>query len=302
MLAKSTRVGLVALLVGVLAASLALLALLATQQPAQGVYPAESGKIAYAIYDEYGTGVYLTEPNGKGNVKVYDGPGMERDPAISPSGRRIVFASREQTDPYDNELYIINRDGTHLRQITHNNKDEQDPYFSPGGDRIIYAGFDGQDYEIYELSLQAEHPRRVTDNATGDYNPVYSPNGARVAYSGKKEGERDYEIFTKLVAGGGRMQVTHDNKGNLYPDYSPSGRRIVYQSDGIYTVKATGGGRKFLSGGTYPAWAPAGKRIAFMEYSRQYATTLHTIRRDGTDEIITSHDRGDWLNWGPKVR
>lgn len=57
------------------------------------------------------------------------------DPAWSPDGTRIAFADT----PIGSEIYVVNVDGTGLRQLTWHVEDDQSPTWMPDG-RIIFAG------------------------------------------------------------------------------------------------------------------------------------------------------------------
>jgi dipeptidyl aminopeptidase/acylaminoacyl peptidase len=60
---------------------------------------------------------------------------------ISRDGKQIVFAGKPDTRtnfPFFTELYMIKRDGTDLRQLTHNEGPEEGPRWSPDGKTIIF--------------------------------------------------------------------------------------------------------------------------------------------------------------------
>lgn len=64
-----------------------------------------------------------------------------RDFDVSRDGQRIVFVGRSDSRtnfPFLAELYIIQRDGTNLRRLTHNEGPEGKPRWSPDGKTIIF--------------------------------------------------------------------------------------------------------------------------------------------------------------------
>ena len=106
-----------------------------------------------------------------------------------PDGRRILF---ESSRTGLSQLYIINTDGTGLRQVTRNTEGGviQSVALSPDGSRAAYT-FPGVSISMV----------RIVDLATGqeletpagplgrDFNPVWSPNGQYLAYNASTEDE-----------------------------------------------------------------------------------------------------------------
>jgi hypothetical protein len=114
--------------------------------------------------------------------------------------------------------------------------------------RIAYTDWDdGKDYEIYTINPDGSDKRQLTHNNTDDIDPAYSSDGKRIVYAGQDGPKGDLEIYTINSRGGDKFQLTHNDVDEEWPTYSPSGRRIAYTpiegDDGIYSVKASGGGQ-----------------------------------------------------------
>ena len=60
--------------------------------------------------------VYVVNADGTGLKRLTYSPGADFDPAFSPDGRRLVFASHR---PGHGELYLMDRDGSHQARLTH---------------------------------------------------------------------------------------------------------------------------------------------------------------------------------------
>ena len=106
-------------------------------------------------------------------------PAAYQSPAWSPNGRQIAFAS-DRVNPGSGkfEVYVMNLDGSGLRQLTNN----AGPYgkaglaWSPDGKWIAY-----QDYAfIDEVSSDGTKHRRLT--GYGGWAPDFSPSGRHIAY------------------------------------------------------------------------------------------------------------------------
>ena len=57
-------------------------------------------------------------------------------PAWSPDGRQIAFESNLDGDM---EIYVMNADGTNVRQITHNTLWDEGPAWSPDGTKFVFS-------------------------------------------------------------------------------------------------------------------------------------------------------------------
>ena len=62
-------------------------------------------------------------------------------PVLSPNGNEICFVSTEynlQEGKSNSDLYIINKDGTGLLNLTNSGANESSPFWSPDGKKIYY--------------------------------------------------------------------------------------------------------------------------------------------------------------------
>ena len=73
-------------------------------------------------------------PDGSRKTKVIGG--YAGDAAWSPDGSRIAFVSPR--GGVDRDVFIVNADGTDLRQLTENNAGEFSPTWSPDGTRLAF--------------------------------------------------------------------------------------------------------------------------------------------------------------------
>src|SRR4029450_376888 len=95
---------------------------------AQATFPGHNGRIAFRRFlnqERTWGAVFTIRPNGSGERQLTHPPQgfVDRNPDVSPDGRRIVF-EREGVDcgpdcSYD-EVFVVNADGTRLTQLTHN--------------------------------------------------------------------------------------------------------------------------------------------------------------------------------------
>ncbi|MEO8570913.1 MAG: hypothetical protein ABI553_04365 [Chloroflexota bacterium] len=98
-------------------------------------------------------------------------------PSWSPDGGQLAFASA-RTGHY--EVYVINRDGTNERRLTHDGAYDMYPAWSPDGTSIAYEhgvnGFDSG-MEIQVMAVDGSNVRPVTSNNVSDRFPAWSLDG-----------------------------------------------------------------------------------------------------------------------------
>ena len=143
-------------------------------------------------------------------------------PDYSPTGKKIIYTSCEDTLGKDSGISTINVGGGgkfEVTHVTHNNTDDEEPSYSPDGKKIVYTSWDGHDTEIYTIDVDGKNRVRLTDNATYDYYPSYSPDGRRIAYS--QGGDRNSAIYTINVGGGGESKVTEGGYPSWGSEASP---------------------------------------------------------------------------------
>jgi TolB protein len=74
----------------------------------------------------------------------------DASPAVSPDGKRVAFDS--QSDGND-EIYLINSDGSGLLRLTRNRASDTSPQFSKDGGRIIFSSNRNGKSAIFEVTI-----------------------------------------------------------------------------------------------------------------------------------------------------
>jgi TolB protein len=121
--------------------------------------------------------LFTVRTNGKGQQKITNLPAMRGRSDWSSDGQFIVTYSGEA---WKREVYIMNADGSNLRQLTPTGGNSQGPSFSPDGKWVVFtAYFDkfGDDHgcEIYIIRVDGTDLRRLTNNDYCDYQPRWGP-------------------------------------------------------------------------------------------------------------------------------
>jgi TolB protein len=117
------------------------------------------------------------DPTGK-PTRLTTNPNADRQPVVSPDGRRIAFASDRDGD-FD--IYVMKaapQDGdTNLpRNLTGNAADDSDPAWSPDGETIAFATDRTGDDEIWRMRTDGAEPTNLTKSPNSqDLQPAWQP-------------------------------------------------------------------------------------------------------------------------------
>ena len=275
-----------------------------TQNTAKDVHPAwspDGRKIAFVSRRDGNSEIYVMNADGSGKRNLTRSRASDDSPTWSRDGRRIAFL-RPATRSYEypgrgvirrdgNDLYVVNADGSGLRNLTRNQRppsSDSQMVWSPDG-RTIYFG-------RYLVRTDGSGARRLPYiTATA----VWSPDGRRIAFASTCKpdcyGPR-YPSYTDIYVvnadGSGKRKLTHNERYNTEPAWSPDGRKIAFRSTrngnrDIYVMNADGSGKRNLTRNPAqdgsPSWSPDGRRIAFIS-NRDGRLEAHVMNADGSGQ------------------
>ena len=241
-------------------------------------------------------GLYVINADGSGQRKLSDQASFGA-PDWSPDGRKIAFVSSRQGPPSctwqrgcDTEIYVMNVDGSGLRNLTRNPAHDsflatgaQHSAWSPDGRTIVFvsdrAGCTSQtgcNTEIYVMNADGSGQRNLTRNPAPDDEPAWSPDGRTIVFVSNRHGPTwcswkrcHTEIYVMNADGSGQRSLTRNPRRDDGPAWSPDGRAIAFLSDRdgnyeIYVMNADGSRQRNLTHYRFHefsfAWLPARKK------------------------------------------
>ena len=109
-------------------------------------------------------------------------------------------------DPaYMNDIYIMNADGTNVRQLTDVVGYDGGPFFSPDGKRICWRRFaeNGATAEVYTMAVDGSDVKRLTEINAMSWAPFYHPSGDYLIFTTNKHGFANFELYCVRADGEG---------------------------------------------------------------------------------------------------
>ena len=152
--------------------------------------------------------------------------GADRQPVVSPNGRRIAFASDRDGD-FDIYVMKARPEGRTNRpvKLTRNKVNDFDPDWAPNGGRIAFSTGSKGAREICVMRAVPEDrdtnpPINLTNDAADDSGPAWSPDGEMIAFTSDRTG--DDEIWRMGADGTDPTNLTRSrNSQDIQPDWQP---------------------------------------------------------------------------------
>ena len=175
---------------------------------------APDGLITFTSLRDGDMEIYSMKGDGSDVRRLTHRPGPDGGPFFSWDGRRIAFRGRElesgtEMDDYrallkqalwrptELELFVMDRDGANVRQVTKLGGANFAPSWHPDGKRLIFASNigdpKGRDFDIYLINIDGSGLERVTFNSTFDGFPMFSPDGKHLVFASNRDAKTEGE-------------------------------------------------------------------------------------------------------------
>jgi serine/threonine protein kinase len=205
-------------------------------------------------------------------------PTITLTPLPTPMGgsNQIAFATTRSGAV---EIWLMNNDGTGLKQITNIPEGACQPRWSPDGLMIVFISpctrhqnsYPGANLFIINADGTGLVP--LPSAPGGDYDPSWSPDGNRIAFSSLRRGGVPGIYIINLVDYSIVSLVEDESRAISQPAWSPNGTEIAYvNSDNrIWVMDDKGGKRRNLTVGegdyliNGPAWSPDGSVVIYTQ-------------------------------------
>jgi Tol biopolymer transport system component len=175
---------------------------------------APDGTIVFTSVRDGDMEIYSMRADGSNVRRLTNRAGPDGGPFFSWDGARIAFRGRllsagAEMDEYRSllkeglwrptslELFVMDRDGSNLTQVTKLGGANFAPSWLPGNKRLIFASNihdpKGRDFDLYLVNLDGTGLERVTFNNTFDGFPMFSPDGKHLVFASNRNAKTEGE-------------------------------------------------------------------------------------------------------------
>jgi dipeptidyl aminopeptidase/acylaminoacyl peptidase len=205
------------------------------------------------------------------------------NPAISPDGKLIVFTRTwvdKVKDEYQSNIWIVDVEGTRVRELTSGTWRDSGPVWSPDGKRIAFLSDRDGTNQVHVLWVDTREVAQLTHLEQAPSGINWSPDGKQIAFTAF-EPDNDPILAVKLPERPrgaqwarpavlvNRLAWAADGRGPL-----PMGYTQVYSID-----SSLGGTPRQITSAKYnhntPAWSADGQTIYISSIRKPDAEYLH---------------------------
>ena len=177
---------------------------------AEGTLSPDGRTIVFTSLRDGDLDIYTMRVDGTELRRLTHNLGYDGGPFFSPDGKHIVYRAWHPATAQDSadyvaliqknlvrptrmEIWVMDVDGPHQRQVTSIGGANFAPYFHPDGRRIIFASNHknprSRNFDLYLVNLDGTGLEQVTTNTEFDAFPMFSPNGRQLVWASNRHGK-----------------------------------------------------------------------------------------------------------------
>ena len=221
----------------------------------------------------------------------------------SPDGSKIVFVLEIYLNfNMENDIYIMNSDGSNQTNLTNNPGMDRFSQFSPDGTKILFTSNRSGAAELYTMNYDGSEVTNLTNTPTdSEYNAQYSPDGERITYVSDMHPGDGVHIMDS--DGNNNTLITLSDCNPVTPRFSPDSSLLVdsncfeNSNKNIYLTNLSNMERTNLTNREIPDYSPVfnsdGTKILFS--SNQGSIDIWSMNLDGSNQInMTNNSANDY--------
>lgn len=175
-------------------------------------------KIVFTSMRDGDLDIYTMDAKGKNLKRLTHETGYDGGPFFSADGKKIVYRANHPKTPEEIaeyrqlltdgvmrprwfEIWVMDADGSHKKQLTDYGAASFAPFFHPDGKRIIFGSNmhdpRGRNFDLYLINVDGTGLERVTYHETFDSFPMFTSDGKKLVWASNRNASKqgDTNIF-----------------------------------------------------------------------------------------------------------
>lgn len=181
------------------------------------------------------------------NLRQLTFGGENAEAYFSADNRWLIFQAHQGDEACD-QMYIMDTEGNHRRQLSNGKGRTTCGYFFPDGKRVLYSstflsspscppkpdyshGYVWQvneGYDIFSAKFDGSNLKRLTSTPGYDAEATISRDGKKIVFTSMRDG--DLDIYSMDADGKNVRRLTTEIGYDGGPWFSPDGKHIVYRA------------------------------------------------------------------------
>ena len=193
----------------------------------------------------------LTEANNIGEfstiTRLTFGEDSDFFPSWSPDESQIVFYGHRSGEA---QIYVMDADGSNVRDLSKNGIAEQDPTWSSKGEITFQSSVSGN-ADVWIMNGDGSGRTNVSNHPSEDHFGAWSPDGEQIVFSSNRSGKE--QLYVMQRDGSKVRRLTHSEYTDRWPRWAGDGSYIVFdRNDGdkgsnIVLIRPDGSGERQLT-------------------------------------------------------
>lgn len=166
---------------------------------------APDGSIVYTSRVSGSDQIWRVVPGVGAPVRLTTGGAADQFPRTSPDGARILFQSNRGLD-FD--VYVMNADGSGVRNLTARGGDDRFPAWTPDGQRLLWTRFDDatSSFDLWSMPAGGGEAAVVVATGFNELAPSVSPDGRQIVFQSDRQPPA--RLYVMPIAGGEARPLT----------------------------------------------------------------------------------------------
>ncbi len=188
---------------------------------------------------------------------------------------KVIFQSNWFTS---SDLFVMNSDGSSVKQLTSTQFNEITPTVSPNGKYVAFVSDETGTNEIFIMDIDGSNKKQITFNKSENIHPNWHPKENKLIFSSTVQTPEIYQIYEVDIDSKKTKRILTSTFSDTYASWSPDGSKIAYtkwasNNDVYFMDYHTGKEYKATSNKSFDGWPiwDGNDEIVFASYRERPA-------------------------------